>query len=132
MRTTHSFVFEEVLSLSVGVEARSWNIVLASKVALLLATASCFDESLGMIGLHGLLGRDDLELEADANSSFLALDIALAMLSWSSTRSRNGEDVLEGPLMDRAERVDFGAEKADVRNVGGGYFNLPRHVVERE
>jgi len=40
--------------------------------------------SLGLIGLHGLLERADLELEADANSSFLALEIALAMLSWSS------------------------------------------------
>ena len=84
MRTMHSFVFEEVLSPSVGVEARSWNTVLAAKVALLLATASCFDVSLGMIGLHGLLGRDDLELEADANSSFLELEIARLMLSWSS------------------------------------------------
>ena len=73
MRTTHSFVFEEVLSPYVGVEARWWNTVSAAKVALLLATASCVDVSLGLIGLHGLLERDDLELEADANSSFLTL-----------------------------------------------------------
>ncbi len=54
---------------------------MAAKVALLLATASCVDVSLGMIGFHGLLERDDFLLEADANSSFLALEIALAMLS---------------------------------------------------
>jgi len=34
--------------------------------------------------------------------------------------------------MAKTERVDFGAEKAVVRNVEGGYFNLPRQVVERE
>jgi len=62
-------------------------------------------------------------VEADRKNSFAA---------WSSTRSRTGEDVLEGPLMAKTERVDFGAEKAVVRNVEGGYFNLPRQVVERE
>jgi hypothetical protein len=85
MCTTHSFVFREVLSPSVGVEDRWWNTISAAKVALLLATASCVDVSLGVIGLHGLLERDDFILEADANSSFLALEIALAMLSWSSS-----------------------------------------------
>ena len=84
MCTTHLFVFEAILSPSVGVEARSWNTVLAAKVALLIATASCIDVSLGVIGLHGLLDRDDFVPEADANSSFRALEIALAMLSWSS------------------------------------------------
>jgi hypothetical protein len=38
--------------------------------------------------------------------------------------------------MDRAERgaerVDFGAETAVVRNMGGGYFTLPQHVVKCE
>jgi hypothetical protein len=38
--------------------------------------------------------------------------------------------------MDRAERgagrVDIGTETAVMRNMVGGYFNLPRHVVERE
>ncbi len=34
--------------------------------------------------------------------------------------------------MDRAERVDVGAEKAVMRNGLGGYFNLPWHVIERE
>ncbi len=64
--------------------SRWWNTVSAAKVALRLASASCVGVFLEMIGFHGLLERDDFLLEADANSSFLALEIALATLSWSS------------------------------------------------
>ncbi len=55
MRTTHSFVFEEVLSPSVRVEDRWWNTISAAKVALLLTSPSCVGVSLEVIGFHGLL-----------------------------------------------------------------------------
>ena len=88
MRTTQSFVFEVVLSPSVGVEERMWNTVSAAKVAPLLVPTSCADVSLGVIGRHALAAPDNLDkdlLEADANNSFHVLEIALAMLSWSSS-----------------------------------------------
>jgi hypothetical protein len=67
---------------------RSWNTVAAAKVAPLLAVEASAGVSLVMIGRHALAAFDDLAedlLEADANSSFRVLEIALATLFWSSS-----------------------------------------------
>ena len=114
MRTTHSFVFEVVLSPSVGVGACSWNTVSAAKVALLLATASCVDVSLAVIGLHDLLDRDDFVPEADANSAFRALEITIAMLSWlfSSDEASSSPSISITPSDSILRSSSFSASRA--------------------
>ena len=99
-------------------------------MALLLATASCVDVSLAVIGFHDLLDRDDFVPEADANSAFRALEIAIAMLSWSSSsiEASSSPSISITPSDSISRSSSFSASRAIGEVPWGREALLPRSV----